>query len=148
MTYRLATLDDLGLLAELNEQLIHDEQSSTRLTRPQLAKRMREWLQGHYRAVLFEENGKVVAYTLYCTGERNPGEIFYFVRQFFVCRDYRRKGIGTEAVRLLSSEIIPSTEHLVLDVMFNNEAGRAFWKKVGFTENCITLELPPRTPPD
>lgn len=146
MTYRFATLDDIELLAKLNEQLIEDEPSSTNLTCQQLSQRMREWLQGNYRAVLFEENGTVVAYTLYCTGERTPGERFYFVRQFFVSRDHRRKGIGTEAVRLLSSEIIPSTEHLVLDVLYHNESGRRFWKAVGFTEHCITLELPPRNP--
>ncbi|MDA1275235.1 MAG: GNAT family N-acetyltransferase [Verrucomicrobia bacterium] len=143
MTYRFATLDDIGLLTALNEQLIEDEKSSNSMTTEQLAQRLAGWLSDNYLAVLFEKSGTVVGYALYCTGERAPGEIFYFIRQFFVCREHRRRGIGREAVRLLSSEIIPRTQHLVLDVLVHNDIGRKFWKAVGFSEHCITLELPP-----
>jgi len=146
MTYRFATLDDIGLLTTLNEQLIEDEKSPSLLTTEQLAQRLAEWLADNYRAVLFENAGTVVAYALYCTGERAPGEVFYFIRQFFVCREHRRRGIGREAVRLLSPDIIPRTEHIVLDVLFHNDIGRKFWKAVGFSEHCITLELPPSNP--
>ena len=145
MTYRFATAQDIELLASLNRQLNEDEKSTPLLTTEQLLARMTSWLEGNHQAILFEKNSGVVAYAIYCTGERAPGEIFHFIRQFFVCREYRRKGYGREAVRLLSTEIIPRTEHLVLDVLYNNEVGRAFWKALGFTEHCITLELPPTT---
>jgi len=73
ITFRPATLDDCPLLAELNHQLIQDEGHRNRMTLPELEQRMRCWLAGEYRAVIFEDGGDVVAYALYL---EKPEEIY------------------------------------------------------------------------
>lgn len=140
MTCRLATLEDVELLAALNEQLIQDEGHRNELTRTQLTDRMRAWLQGEYRAVIFEEANEVVAYALYCVGERSETDRFMFLRHFFVQRARRREGIGREAVRLLLTEVFPPNARVLLDVLYHNQGARKFWKKLGFTEHCLTFE--------
>jgi predicted acetyltransferase len=140
MTCRLATLDDLELLAQLNEQLVQDEGYPNDLTRAQLADRMRNWLQGEHRAVIFEVGKDLVAYALYCVGERSPADRFIFLRHFFVVRTRRRQGIGREAVRLLLTEVFPPKARVLLDVLAHNHAAKEFWRKLGFTEHCVTFE--------
>ncbi|MBI2949171.1 MAG: GNAT family N-acetyltransferase [Verrucomicrobia bacterium] len=140
MTCRLATLEDLDLLAALNEQLIQDEGHPNDLTQPQLVERIRNWLQGDHRAVLFEEGGEVLAYALYCVGERSPEDRFIFLRHFFVQRARRRQGIGREAVRLLLTAVFPPKARVLLDVLAHNQGAKDFWRKLGFTEHCVTFE--------
>lgn len=140
MTCRLATLADVELLANLNLQLIQDEGHVNQLTLSQLADRMTNWLQGDYRAIIFEDGDPVVAYALYCVGERAEGDRFIFLRHFFVQRAHRRKGIGREAMRLLLSDVFPPNARVLLDVLYHNQGARDFWKKLGFKEHCLTLE--------
>ena len=143
MTCRIATLDDVELLARLNHQLIQDEGHPNDLTHSQLADRMRNWLQAEYRAVIFEEAGEVLAYALYCIGQRSESDRFIFLRHFFVQRAFRRKGKGREAFRMLRTEVLPANARILLDVLYHNQAARDFWKKLGLEEHCITLELRP-----
>ena len=146
MTCRLATLADVELLASLNHQLIQDEGHTNQLTLEQLADRMTKWLQGEHRAVIFEAIEGVVAYALYCVGERAEGDRFIFLRHFFVQRAQRRKGIGREAMRLLLSDVFPPNARVLLDVLCHNQGARDFWKKLGFKEHCLTLEWWPEQP--
>ena len=89
MNFRRATLNDCSLLAELNHQLIRDEGHRNKMTVPELEQRMKGWLASEYAAMLFENDGEVVAYALY---REQPEEIY--LRQLFVVRNRRRKGIG------------------------------------------------------
>src|SRR5580658_1893714 len=102
MTFRPATLDDCPALAELNHQLIRDEGHRNAMTVPELEQRMRGWLAGEYRAVIFEEAGAWVGYALY---REQPDEIY--LRQLFVVRQRRSQGIGRRAVGILRSQIWP-----------------------------------------
>jgi len=79
MTFRRATLSDCARLAELNHQLIRDEGHRNPMTVSELEQRMNGWLAGEYTAVLFENDGEVVAYALY---REEPEEIY--LRQLFV----------------------------------------------------------------
>jgi len=65
MTFRPATIADCPLLADLNHQLIRDEGHRNRLAVAELEQRMRGWLAGEYRAVLYEDGREVVAYALF-----------------------------------------------------------------------------------
>lgn len=142
MTFRPATLDDCPLLAVLNHQLIRDEGHRNRMTVDELEQRMRGWLSGEYRAVIFEDGGEAVAYALF---REQPGEIC--LRQLFVARHRRRQGIGRRAVEILRTQIWPKTKRLTVDVLVTNEGGIAFWRQVGFTDYCLTLEIPSENPP-
>ena len=133
--FRPATLDDCGFLAELNHQLIRDEKNRNPMTVPQLEQRMRGFLAGEYRAVIFEERGEVVAYALY---REQPNEIY--LRHLFVVRERRRQGIGRQAVELLRSQIWPKTKRLTVEVLVTNRRALAFWRAVGYVDYALTLE--------
>src|SRR5439155_22433434 len=121
--------DDCALLAQLNHQLIRDEGHRNRMTVPELEKRMRAWLGGEYRAVVYEEDGGVVAYALF---REQPDEIY--LRQLFVVRDRRSQGIGRRAVEVLRSQVWPKTKRLTVEVLVSNQRAVAFWRSVGYKD--------------
>jgi GNAT superfamily N-acetyltransferase len=137
MTFRSATLDDCPLLAEMNHQLLQDEGHRNRfMTLPQLEERMRGFLSGEYRAVIFEEGGEVVDHALY---REQVDEIY--LRQLFVVRDRRRRGLGRRAVEILRSDIWPKNKRLTVDVLLRNTDAIAFWRAVGYKEYLLGLEI-------
>jgi GNAT superfamily N-acetyltransferase len=138
MTFRHATLEDCALLAQLNRQLIDDEGHRNRMSVPELEQRMRGWLAGEYRGVIFEDGGEVVAYALF----REQSDDIY-LRQLFVVRERRRQGIGRRAVEILRSQVWPATKRLTVDVLVANGKAVAFWRSVGYTDYCLTLEILP-----
>ncbi len=135
LDFRRATLADVPFLAELNRQLIQDEGHRNPMTPAQLVQRLSQWLDADYEAVLFKLNEEVVAYALYRT---EVDQIY--LRQFFVHRRYRRKGIGQRAMELLKSEIWPATRPIRVEVLVDNEPARKFWRAVGFAAYSIMLE--------
>ena len=139
MEYRFATSSDLDLLAEWNHQLIRDEGHRNRMTVPELRERMREWLGGEYKAVIFSAEAEPVAYALY---KENVTEVY--LQQLFVRRDCRRKGIGREAVDILRRRLWPRDKRLTVEVLTANDAAVAFWRSVGYEDYCLTLEIMPK----
>jgi GNAT superfamily N-acetyltransferase len=138
MTHRIATLDDCRLLAGMNHLLLQDEKHRNRfMTLPQLEERMRGFLSGEYRGVIFEDGGEVVAYALY----REQAEEIY-LRQLFVARHRRRQGHGRRAVETLRSEIWPRNKRLTVDVLLHNTVAVAFWRSVGYKDYLLGLEIP------
>jgi len=138
VTFRLATLDDCSTLAALNHQLIQDEGHRNPMTVPELEDRMRDWLAGDYRAVIFEEKGVLVGYGLF---REEPNEIY--LRQLFIVRDRRRQGLGRRAMAILRSEVWPATKRLTVSVLVTNKPAVAFWHAVGYTDYSLILEMFP-----
>src|SRR5690348_12088298 len=138
MTFRTATLDDCPHLAELNHQLIRDEGHRNPMTVPQLEQRMRGFIEGEYRAIIFEEYSEVVAYALYREG---ADEVY--LRQLFVVRHRRRKGIGRRAVEILRSQVWPKNRRLTVEVLVSNATAVAFWRALGYVDYALTLEIMP-----
>lgn len=136
ISHRFATLDDCRLLAELNYQLIRDEGHRNPMSVSELDQRMRDWLAGEYRAVMFDEGGEVVAYALFT---EKSDEIY--LRQLFVARHKRRQGIGRRAVEILRSQIWPKNKRLTVEVLVANEQAVRFWRAVGYVDYALTLEI-------
>ena len=135
---RRAVMMDADLLGEMNRRLIQDEGHRNAMTIPELQQRMRDWLAGEYQAFLFENAGCAVAYALFC---EEPSHVY--LRQFFVERDHRRQGFGGEAIRILRNQFWPIGKRLTVDVLSANQGGIAFWKKIGYREYAVTLEIVP-----
>jgi len=135
LSHRSATLQDVPLLARLNRQLVEDEGARTRLTLDGLEARMRGWLRGEYAATIFELGHEPVAYALY----RKAGGGAH-VRQFFVVRHARRRGIGRRAIELLLERVLASEPTIEVGVLAQNRRALGFWKAVGFAEYVVTLE--------
>ena len=134
MDYRTASEGDLPLLAELNQQLIHDEGYANPMSVAELENRMRGWLIRAYTAVMFLNDGNVVGYALYRNDDSG-----IFLRQFFICRAERRKGFGRAAVDLLLGRIWPDGAAVSLEALCANEAAITFWRAVGFEDYALTL---------
>lgn len=61
------------------------------------------------------------------------------VRQFFVARGERRRGIGRQAFALLRRHW--GAREVTLDVLLHNERAVAFWRSVGFFDYGLQLRL-------
>ena len=138
MHLREATTEDLPLLAELNRQLIQDQQSPNPMSVAELEERMRGWLVAEYRAALFEIDSQPVAYGLF-----RPDDGDIRLRQFFVARAFRRQGIGRRAIEAFRQRFVPPGAALTLEVLVHNSAGLAFWRALGFQEHALSFRLAP-----
>jgi GNAT superfamily N-acetyltransferase len=136
LTHRPASDADVPLLAALNQQLIEDEGAETALDRAGLEARLRGWLSGAYRAVVFEVESRPVGYALF-----RPDEDGFYLRHFLIERGERRKGFGRGAVAILLERVFPLGIRIALEVLDGNPAGLAFWRAVGFRERARTLVL-------
>ena len=145
MDYRYATsAEDIALLASWNQQLIADEGSSNRMDVPELENRMKEWLRdGGYSAILFSRGAFVVAYALF----RESADRSIFLRQFFVARDRRQRGIGKAAMTVLFEEVWPGKK-VYVECLVGNPGGLAFWRSLGFADHTITMERDASQPAD
>jgi predicted acetyltransferase len=132
--YRQATSDDAPLLARLNKELIIDEGHRNPMSVAELERRMAGWLAQQYAAVLFVRDGRPVGYALY-----GPEADYVYLRQFFVCRDCQRTGVGRAAMQWLRHNVW-SGSRIRVEVLAGNRAGVAFWRAVGFCDYSLTME--------
>jgi len=140
MIIRHATLPDIPLLATLNQQLQVDEEHRLRMEINELESRMAGWLGNDgYQAAIFDRNGETLGYALY---RREPE--FVYLKQFFICRKFRRQGIGRRALEWLLANSWHDESSVCLDVLVTNARGIAFWRAVGFRDYCLTMELRPQ----
>lgn len=129
-----AKLSDADVLAELNKHLIEDERHPNPMNIVQLTERMEAWLATDYICYLAKENGNIVAYCLY----RDDGG-YYYMRQLYVDRAHRRKGIATQLLDWLY-ENVWTDKKVRLDVLAHNEAAVAFYKRYGFRIGVYRME--------
>ncbi|MBW5446524.1 GNAT family N-acetyltransferase [Cohnella sp. CFH 77786] len=134
ITIHICSDEDLELLANLNRQLIEDEQHDNIMNLQQLKERMSMFIRSDYQAYLFKDHGAVRGYAL-VNLRRNP----LYLRHFFICRDCRRAGYGKRAFKQLMSFL--QISEIDIEVMYWNERGRAFWKSLGFKERSIYMRL-------
>lgn len=136
--YRAAVPDDSAVLAPLNLALIRDEGHRNPMDIAQLEARMRTWLSGEYHGLVIESEGVPLGYALYRLHDDHV-----YLRQFYVVRSRRREGVGRAALAWLWANPWSGQKALRLDVLVENTVGRAFWRDMGMTEYCITLEGQP-----
>ena len=136
MDYRFAVESDAPLLADINQQLIQDEWGGGGMPLASLEARMRRWIEeDEYRAILFQEEGATVAYSLVSIDEDSA-----YIRHFFVLHEHRGRGIGRRAIETLLRDIIPEGLRITLDVLASNRVGHRFWLAAGFTDYAIRME--------
>lgn len=134
MHLRLATQNDVPLLAQLNRQLIVAEGSDNPMDEAQLATRMLGFLASTYQAWVFLVADDVVGYALVDMGS-DP----IYLRHFLIAESYRRRGYGRQAFGLLQHQLAGAP--LSLDVLQTNPNGLAFWQALGFVPRSTNLRL-------
>jgi GNAT superfamily N-acetyltransferase len=135
---RQPTADDLSRLGEWNAALIRDEGHDNPMSVAELTERMREWLAGEYRGRIFVCDDVDAGYALY----RDLPE-FVHLRQFYVAPEWRRRGIGAAALRVLREREFPASKRVLVEAMSWNAAALAFWRACGFGDRYVGLEAPP-----
>ena len=125
---------DAEILAELNKHLIEDEQHPNPMNSAQLTQRMKAWLATDYICYVAKQDGHIVAYCLY----RDDRE-HYYMRQLYVDRAHRRKGIATQLLDWLY-ENVWTDKKVRLDVLAHNEDAIAFYKRYGFRIGVFRME--------
>ncbi len=129
-----AELTDAEILAELNKRLIEDERHPNPMNIVQLTQRLKAWLATDYICYVAKQNEHIVAYCLY----RDDGE-HYYMRQLYVDRTHRRKGIATQLLDWLY-ENVWTDKKVRLDVLAHNEDAVAFYKNYGFRIGVFRME--------
>ena len=123
---------ELNILAELNKQLIEDEKHDNKMGVEQLKERMRLFINSDYNAYLFKNDETVVGYALIDI-TKEP----LYLRQFFICRELRRKGYGTAAFNRLIETL--GTSAIDIEVLSRNARGKSFWRSLGFCERSVYM---------
>ena len=127
MQIKKCTEQDIPELAAMNKQLIEDEKSDNPMSITELENRMRGFLSGEYEAYFFLNENNIAGYALVKNNCTPP-----YLRQFFICRKFRRMHLGSEAFKLLLEAV--GTDIVDIEVLPWNEVGIKFWEKLGFKE--------------
>ena len=134
MTINRADTSDVKELAELNRQLIEDEQHPNPMTRDELAERMIRWMEEGYTCYVARSGGVSAGYCLF----RDDGK-HYYLRQLFVARACRRRGIATALLDWMYAHVW-SGKPVRLDVFAHNEEAVAFYRGYGFRVAVLRME--------
>ncbi len=132
---REATAADVDELAELNRQLIEDEQSRNSWNKKRLAERISFWVENErFKIVVAIHRERIIAYLVYVQrpDEYEEEQTAVFMRQYFVVRDLRNQGLGKKIFTSMSEQFFAQGVTLWLDVLEHNERAQKFWSDLGF----------------
>jgi ribosomal protein S18 acetylase RimI-like enzyme len=137
----MAGAADVPVLAAMNLRLTKDEDHPNKVRSiPWFEERMRGFLAGEYKAVLYLLEGEPAGYALYAAEDEISGGIH--LRQLYVERGLRRRGIGREMIRILREKFWPAGRRITLGVMTGNIPAIAFYRALGFREYAVEMEIP------
>ncbi len=132
LVLKKATLTDSKDLARFNKNLIDDGGCINSMSEIELEGRMKQFLELDYLAYFFIVDNKKIGYVLV-----NVRQKPFFIRHFYIIKEYRRKGYGTMAFNRLV-EILDISE-IDLTVLVQNEIGYKFWISCGLIPHEITM---------
>lgn len=127
-----AATSDSKNLASFNKMLIDDGGCINSMSEIELEERMKQFLESGYSAYFFTVDNKKIGYVLV-----NVVQTPFFVRHFYIVKDYRRKGYGTQAFKRLVE--ILDAKAIDLTVLVQNEIGYKFWISCGLIPYEFTM---------
>ena len=135
--------EDSTTLAEMNKHLIEDEDHRNPMTINELSRRMKSWLRSGWEAVLILDENVTVGYALYQrrTDPFYPTEQVVYLRQFFISRPHRQRGLGTVSFNTIKNEYWSKAKRIEVEVLVRNKVGIDFWHSLGFTDYALSLKL-------
>lgn len=120
-------------LARLNKLLIQDEGHSNRMSESKLEARIQNWLRSGYESYGVVLDGQIVCYSLW----RDDGD-YYYMRQLFTLRDFRRKGLARKLLGFLEKNIYMD-KPIRLEVLVDNSSAQSFYSSMGYQLYCHTM---------
>ena len=134
MKIEIGTIKDLSSLAILNKRLVEDEKYPNPMNIAELDQRMRNWIKSEYTVYTIKKDDDILGYCLY-----RDDEDFYYIRQLYIDRHCRRKGLATKLLDWMYSNIWIDKKTR-LDVLSDNYRAIGFYESYGFKARCINLE--------
>jgi len=109
----------------------------------ELQERLMNWLCSDWQVDVVMEGKDIAGYAVYQQrkDEYYPDRTVVYLRQFYIERDKRNRGLGSLAFRTLANERFPPGSTVVIDALASNPDGYRFWAKVGFQPYCTTMHL-------
>lgn len=140
---RIATSADSEYLLEMSYQLLEDEGLEEDISMIERQAVLQEWIEDGWSILLILKDHQIAGYMIYRKQrEEFPShEQTVFVREFFVRREYRRRGVGRSAFELIVNEYIPRDVTITLNVPAANHTALRFWQEKGFEVFSTTLRL-------
>ncbi len=143
MNFRPITQEDILRIASWNIEL-HEDEGSVPMSNTQAMERLAQWLaSGRFHGMVFILDDVDVGYVLYELQAANPdlrnSVDSVYVRQFYITRENRRSGLGTEAFRCFLGEV--GEKRVTLEVKATNPNGQRFWESLGFAPQEIAYQL-------
>ncbi len=141
---RAATEADLPLLAQMNKHLFEDAGSHNPMSIDDLRDRMATWLTANeWKIMMLAQGGAVFGYMVYQVrpDSYEPETAFVYVRQFFIERDWRRKGLGRTTFEAIARAHFPAQSKVVIDALASDPNATAFWAALGFEPYSVTMML-------
>ena len=92
--------------------------------------------------LFLQEDATIVGYSLHQLRRDDylPNELNVHLRQFFIERASRSRGLGREAFGAIS-KTFPESCTVVIEVLAVNPRGQKFWQSLGFDIYCTTMTL-------
>jgi ribosomal protein S18 acetylase RimI-like enzyme len=135
---RTAKSEDLDLLMSLVDRLDSELPPRYLEDSPEVERGKVERMVNEGVALIAEENGTAVGYTL----ARYGGPATAYVADLWVESEARGRGIGRELLRRVSDTALAhGSTHLVLDVDSTNREAIAFYERLGFEESAKILRV-------
>jgi predicted acetyltransferase len=104
---------------------------------PPFANLDRYWHIEGFHPLLLRVEERLAGFALINTHSCRGEKVEFNMAEFFVAREYRRRGLATEAVRLILSQYLGRWE---IAVAASNVAARLFWPRaIGATANVTRL---------
>jgi len=142
LTLRPVGPDEYELLGRMNRELIEDERHRNPMNAAELAERARRLIESEgWLIELIIRGREIVGFATYRREPAGPLATQFHLRHFFVARQWRRRGIGREAFRLLLARCTRD-ECVVVDILEANPQGSAFWSSMGFEPYALRMERP------
>ncbi|SEA66706.1 GNAT family N-acetyltransferase [Paraburkholderia sartisoli] len=131
------------LLARMNKELIEDEGHRNPMNVEELCQRFERFVstEGYSLDVILWCN-EVIGFATYRQEPDSAEACGYHIhlRQFYISRDVRGRGLGSLAFESLTRARFKRGERLFLNVLETNPRGKEFWKKTGFKPYDTTME--------
>jgi ribosomal protein S18 acetylase RimI-like enzyme len=133
MELKIATIEHLEILTQMNIQLREDEQIDNIMSEKDVRDRMEGFLNGLvYKAILFIDNNKTLGYCL-IDFTKKP----LYLRQIFINRKERSTGLGKIFLRMVMAKY--DIKDIDVEVMVWNEKAIKFYTNFGFKKRFIGM---------
>jgi ribosomal protein S18 acetylase RimI-like enzyme len=134
MELKIATIEHLEILTQMNIQLREDEQIDNIMSEKDVRDRMEGFLNGLvYKAILFINNDKAIGYCL-IDFTKKP----LYLRQIFINREERSSGLGKMFLRMVMDNY--DIKEIDVEVMVWNEKAINFYTNFGFKKRFIGMK--------